>query len=131
MIGKRNLGIKNNKKGITLIALVITIIVLLILAGVSIAVLTGEDGILAKAQLAKEKHIEGQEIEEDNLEKLYSQILVATNDSAQITISIKDLKSLIKEEVQKEVARSFSWRKCRLFKTRKYYYRDKRGYGAS
>ena len=40
-------------KGITLIALVITIIVLLILAGVSIAMLTGENGILSQAQKAK------------------------------------------------------------------------------
>ena len=40
-------------KGITLIALVITIIVLLILAGVSIAMLTGENGILNQAQRAK------------------------------------------------------------------------------
>ncbi len=40
-------------KGITLIALVITIIVLLILAGVSIATLTGDNGILTKAQTAK------------------------------------------------------------------------------
>ena len=40
-------------KGITLIALVITIIVLLILAGVSIAMLTGENGILSQAQRAK------------------------------------------------------------------------------
>ena len=38
-----------NQKGITLIALVITIIVLLILAGVSIAMLTGENGILNQA----------------------------------------------------------------------------------
>ena len=38
-----------NQKGITLIALVITIIVLLILAGVSIALLTGENGILNRA----------------------------------------------------------------------------------
>ena len=38
-----------NQKGITLIALVITIIVLLILAGVTIAMLTGENGILKKA----------------------------------------------------------------------------------
>lgn len=38
-----------NQRGITLIALVITIIVLLILAGVSIAMLTGENGILNKA----------------------------------------------------------------------------------
>ena len=40
-------------KGITLIALVITIIVLLILAGVSIAMLTGQNGILSQAQKAK------------------------------------------------------------------------------
>ena len=41
------------RKGITLIALVITIIVLLILAGVSIAMLTGQNGILTQAQNAK------------------------------------------------------------------------------
>ena len=45
---------KRDNKGITLIALVITIIVLLILAGVSIAMLTGENGILTQAQRAKE-----------------------------------------------------------------------------
>ena len=44
-----------SKKGITLIALVITIIVLLILAGVSIAMLTGENGILTQAQEAKKQ----------------------------------------------------------------------------
>lgn len=41
-----------NQKGITLIALVITIIVLLILAGVSIAMLTGDNGLLTKSQTA-------------------------------------------------------------------------------
>ena len=44
---------KTSNKGITLIALVITIIVLLILAGVSIVTLTGENGILTQAQNAK------------------------------------------------------------------------------
>ncbi|MFR6659401.1 MAG: Ig-like domain-containing protein, partial [Clostridia bacterium] len=42
-----------SKNGITLIALVITIIVLLILAGVTIATLTGDNGILTKAQSTK------------------------------------------------------------------------------
>ena len=46
-------GSFKEKKGITLIALVITIIVLLILAGVSIAMLTGQNGILTQAQNAK------------------------------------------------------------------------------
>jgi len=44
---------KSTNKGITLIALVITIIVLLILAGVSIATLTGQNGVLTKAENAK------------------------------------------------------------------------------
>ena len=53
---------KNVKKqnGITLIALVITIIVLLILAAVSIAMLTGENGILTKASTAGEKNKEAE-----------------------------------------------------------------------
>ena len=45
--------IKKNNKGITLIALVITIIVLLILASVSVAMLTGDNGILTRASDAK------------------------------------------------------------------------------
>ncbi len=40
---------KMNERGITLIALVITIIILLILAGVTIITLTGENGILRKS----------------------------------------------------------------------------------
>ena len=53
----------NGKNGITLIALVITIIVLLILAGVTIATLTGDNGILTKAQSAKKVSTDA-EIEE-------------------------------------------------------------------
>ena len=51
-MGKQKL---RKNKGITLIALVITIIVLLILAGVSIVMLTGENGILTQAQNAKKR----------------------------------------------------------------------------
>ena len=54
-------------KGITLIALVITVIVLLILAGVSIATLTGDNGILTRAQEAKNKTEEAQKDEENIL----------------------------------------------------------------
>ena len=53
----------NTSKGITLIALVITIIVLLILAGVTIATLVGENGILSKATEA------GNKTEEKNAEE--------------------------------------------------------------
>ena len=44
------------QKGITLIALVVTIIVLLILAGISIQMLTGQNGILRRAQEAAEQN---------------------------------------------------------------------------
>ena len=44
----------NQEKGITLIALVVTIIVLMILAAVGIATLTGDNGILTRAQEAKD-----------------------------------------------------------------------------
>ncbi len=46
---------KQKNKGITLIALVITIIVLLILAGISISMLTGDNGILTKSSTAGEE----------------------------------------------------------------------------
>ena len=51
------------KKGITLIALVITIIVLLILAGISISMLSGDNSILRRATTAKE-NTEKTQIEE-------------------------------------------------------------------
>ena len=44
---------KNRENGITLIALVVTIIVLIILAGVSISMLVGDNGIITQAQKAK------------------------------------------------------------------------------
>ena len=55
--------LKRNK-GITLIALVVTIIVLLILAGVSINMLTGQNGILNRASEAKNKTTDAQNKEE-------------------------------------------------------------------
>ena len=54
---------KQGNKGITLIALVITIIVLLILAGVSIVILTGDNGLLTKANEAKEANDKAEEKE--------------------------------------------------------------------
>ena len=45
-------------KGITLVALVVTIVVLLILAGVSINLVLGDNGIIAKAKEAQRKSAE-------------------------------------------------------------------------
>ena len=44
------------EKGITLIALVVTIIILLILVGVTISQITGENGLVKKAKEAVEKY---------------------------------------------------------------------------
>ena len=52
---ERELYQTEKNEGITLIALIVTIIVLLILAGISISMLTGQNGILPRASEAKEK----------------------------------------------------------------------------
>ena len=67
------------EKGITLIALVVTIIVLLILAGISIAMLTGENGILTQAQNAKNETENAQEEEQNILTGYENYINSATN----------------------------------------------------
>ena len=60
-------NIVKRQKGITLIALVITIIVLLILAGITIITLTGNNGIIKQATEAKKQTVAGQEIDALNM----------------------------------------------------------------
>ena len=62
-----NLQRFKEKRGITLIALVVTIIVLLILAGISISMLTGQNGILNRASEAKEEYSNSTEKEQIQL----------------------------------------------------------------
>lgn len=59
---------RKKNEGITLIALVITIVVLLILAGITIAALSGDNGILTRAKEAKEKTIKAQQEEQNILD---------------------------------------------------------------
>jgi len=61
-------------KGITLIALVITIVVLIILAGVAISLSIGENGIFNKAKYATEQYANEQAKEETEIAKLTNQI---------------------------------------------------------
>ncbi len=63
----------NNSNGITLIALVITIIVLLILAGISISMLSGDNGILQRATTAKENTERAEIIETAQMDILEKQ----------------------------------------------------------
>ena len=63
-----------NNKGITLVVLVVTIVVLLILAGVSINLVLGNNGIIAKAQEAKTKQAEASENDLKGMNSLIEQM---------------------------------------------------------
>ena len=78
-------------KGITLIALVITIIVLLILAGVTIATLTGDNGILKKAGDAKTQTEQAKA--DENLK-----IAIAGSYGTDGKLNLKDLKDNLKNQ---------------------------------
>lgn len=80
-----------SQKGITLIALVITIIVLLILAGVSIAMLTGQNGILTRANDAKEDTAVAEAVERINMELNATYALILSGDITGTTFSKQDI----------------------------------------
>ena len=88
-----------NNKGITLVALVITIIILLILAGISIQAITNT-GLFANAKKAKEKSMEGQLKEEISLviqsiqtEEIYkgNSVTLETLAGGQLEKELKDI----------------------------------------
>ena len=63
--------IKNKQeRGITLIALVVTIVVLLILAGVSLSLVLNNNGVISRAKEAKNRYAEAQKNEENQLNEL-------------------------------------------------------------
>ena len=70
-----------NNKGITLVALVVTIVVLLILAGVSINLVLGNNGIIAKAQEAKTKQAEASQNDLKGMNSLIEQMESTLNGS--------------------------------------------------
>ncbi len=73
---------KNKERGITLIALVVSIIVLIILAGVSIAMLVGENGIITQAQkAAQETEIKG---DEEKIRLAINAVQIASNGNSNI-----------------------------------------------
>jgi len=83
---------KNYVAGITLIALVVTIIVLLILAGISIQMLTGDNGILSRAGEAKDLTAEKQMLERVQL----AYLAASTGGKGQVT------EQLLRDELDKE-----------------------------
>lgn len=66
------------ERGITLVALVVTIVVLLILAGVAISLVLGDNGIINKAKAAKTNYEAGASTENTQLQDAYNFILNET-----------------------------------------------------
>ena len=87
MKNKKEVG---KERGITLIALVITVIVLLILAGVTIAALSGQNGILTNVAKAKEENEKSQVIEEARVD-----ILVKQTGKLEETLTEKELEDIL------------------------------------
>jgi hypothetical protein len=96
--------IKGKNKGITLIALIVTIVVLLILAGVSIAMLTGENGIIAQANNAKESNRGGEVKETVDLAVTENEMANYTGETkktrAEVIQELYDNGKLTDEEVE-------------------------------
>ena len=65
-----NKVLKREAKGITLVALVITIIILLILAGVALSLVIGENGLIAKSKEGVEKYKDKAKEEQWQLEDI-------------------------------------------------------------
>lgn len=82
---------KKKAKGITLVALVVTIVVLLILAGVSLNLLLGENGLITKAKDARTKAAEDQKNMEDGMKSLAGEIDDITKEDTG-TINIANYK---------------------------------------
>ena len=91
-------------KGITLIALVVTIIVLLILAGVAISLSIGENGIFKRAQNAVEVHKESSENEVQTMNELTNLIDKYSGENTQTNPKLKvgDYVSYVPETTVKE-----------------------------
>ena len=97
-------------KGITLIALIITIIVLLILAGVTIITLTGENGILKRATTAGQKTNE--ETAKEELKLLITEArLDLASEKQIINPKIEDIAKWIKDNYDTEIDMTITYKK--------------------
>lgn len=93
------------RNAITLVALVITIIILLILAGITITLTIGQDGILRRAESAGKNYIEASKQEEKDLDDLYSSIQVAGD--SKVTLTMEELDMYIDKKIAKSRAHEF------------------------
>ena len=98
-----NIRKKERQEGITLIALVVTIVVLLILAGTSIAMLTGDNGIITNAQKSQMENTKSEVIEKMNMayNAAYSEarVKMATDAGYQPSAHIEELAEVVAKEL--------------------------------
>ena len=96
-----NQRLKNNK-GITLIALIITIIILIILAGISISILTGQDGLINKVKQGTQNYQNAAIEEQERLNTIYDGVGtgIASNTGTIYDVSEKQRKI---DELQAEL----------------------------
>ena len=85
--------------GITLISLIITIIILLILAGITLAMVIGNSGIFNKANLAKQEYENAQKEETEALDNLSNKIDSILGSREQIMVD-KDEYEQLKKDIQ-------------------------------
>jgi biopolymer transport protein ExbD len=97
---KRKKKEKKLNQGITLIALVITIILLLILAGVTIVALTGQNGILSNSTKSKE------ETQKKGLKEQVELEVQGQYKSADLSIDMDNLKKQIEDHVKAVVTKN-------------------------
>ena len=89
-----------NIKGITLIVLVVTIVVLLIISGVAISMITGYNGLFGMANSSASKYNQNSLSEQQRLQEIYSQLLLADSDSTTLeNIDMTTLNALIEQKV--------------------------------
>ena len=75
----------NNQKGITLIALVITIIVIVVMVGITINAVIGDDGIISEAKQAKDDYYSAENSEQQTLDSAVSAIRRAREEAGMIS----------------------------------------------
>ena len=103
-----------NEKGITLVALVITIIVLLILAGVTLSMVMGESGIFGKANSAKEK------TQLSNAEEIIKLAVLENKVN-----SVSGDASLTNDQLKEEIAKKLTEQGYTVSGSKVTYYEDK------
>ena len=90
----------NKNKGISLIALVVTIIVLLIISGVAVSMITGYNGLFGMANSSADKYNQNSLSESQRLQEIYAHLLLADSNGTTLeNVDMTTLNTLIEQKV--------------------------------